>query len=261
MERREPRRPVESTSGCRAARLHLPVGLEPGAAIELAPGQAHYLRHVLRLRTGAAIAAFNGIDGEWLCRIDEIGRNRAILAVDRQLRPQQAEPDLWFIFAQIKRARLDWLVEKATELGAAALLPVRTAYTQAERVNLDRLRARMIEAAEQSERMTVPELHPPEPLDQVLANWPAERRLLVCDESGAGEPIAAAAARLAGDPLAVLAGPEGGFAETELDHLGKLAFVTRVGLGPRILRAETAALAALAVVQAVAGDWRRSRPR
>jgi 16S rRNA (uracil1498-N3)-methyltransferase len=244
-----------------AARLHVPAGLAAGATVDLAPEQVHYLRNVLRLRTGAAIAAFNGFDGEWLCRIDEIGRNRAMLAVERPLRPQHAEPDLWLVFAPIKRARLDWLVEKATELGAAALLPVRTAYIQAERVNLDRLRAHMIEAAEQSERLSVPELHPPAPLDQVLANWPVERRLLLCDESGAGEPIAAVAARLASGPLAVMVGPEGGFAETELDHLGKLAFVTRIGLGPRILRAETAALAALAVVQAVAGDWRRSRPR
>jgi len=165
------------------------------------------------------------------------------------------------VFAPIKRARLDWLIEKATELGAAALLPVWTAHTQAERLNLDRLQACVVAAAEQSERLSVPEVRPPERLDRLLAAWSGERRLIVCDESGAGEPIAGAMARLAGNPLAVLVGPEGGFAETELDHLRKLAFVSRVGLGPRILRAETAALAALAVVQAVAGDWRHSRPR
>jgi 16S rRNA (uracil1498-N3)-methyltransferase len=172
-----------------------------------------------------------------------------------------AEPDLWLIFAPIKRAPLDWLVEKATELGVAALLPVWTARTQVERVNLDRLRAHAVEAAEQSERLSVPELRAPEPLDRLLAAWPGERRLIVCDESGAGEPISDAAARLRPGPAALLVGPEGGFDETELDAIGKLSFVTRVGLGPRVLRAETATLAAVAVFQAIAGDWRRVRTR
>jgi 16S rRNA (uracil1498-N3)-methyltransferase len=246
----------------RRPRLYVAVGLAFGAEIELDRAQAHYLRSVLRLGTGAAVALFNATNGEWLCRISEIGKG-ASLAVERQLRAPEpgAETDLWLIFAPIKRAPLDWLVEKATELGVAALVPVWTARTQVERVNLDRLRAHAVEAAEQSERLSVPELRAPEPLDRFLAAWPRGRRLIVCDESGAGEPIGDAAARLPPGPVALLVGPEGGFDETELDAIGKLSFVTRVGLGPRVLRAETASLAAVAVFQAIAGDWRRVRIR
>ncbi len=246
----------------RIPRLYVAAGLVSSAKIELDRAQAHYLRSVLRLGTGASVAVFNATDGEWLCRVSEIGKG-ASLAVERQLREAEpeADTDLWLMFAPIKRAPLDWLVEKATELGVAALLPVWTRRTQVERVNLDRLRAHAVEAAEQSERLSVPELRAPEPLDRLLAAWPGERRLIVCDESGAGEPISAAAARLPPGPVALLVGPEGGFDETELDAFGKLSFVTRVGLGPRVLRAETATLAAVAVFQAIAGDWRRVRIR
>jgi 16S rRNA (uracil1498-N3)-methyltransferase len=247
----------------RAPRLHLIAGLAAGREIELEPARAHYLRSVLRLGPGAAVAVFNAEDGEWLCRIAGLGKNGARLTAERQLRSPEpgGEPDLWLLFAPIKRARLDWLVEKATELGVAALLPVWTARTQVERVNLDRLRARAVEAAEQSERLSVPELRAPERLGRLLATWTGARRLVVCDESGAGEPISDAAARLPPGPVALLVGPEGGFDETELDAIGKLSFVTRVGLGPRVLRGETAALAAVAVFQAIAGDWRRVRIR
>ena len=247
----------------RAPRLHLIAGLAAGCEIELEPARAHYLRSVLRLGPGAAVAVFNAEDGEWLCRIAGIGKNGARLTAERQLCSPEpgGEPDLWLLFAPIKRARLDWLVEKASELGVAALLPVWTARTQVERVNLDRLRAHAVEAAEQSERLSVPELRAPERLGRLLATWPGARRLVVCDESGAGEPISDAAARLPPGPVALLVGPEGGFDETELDAIGKLSFVTRVGLGPRVLRGETAALAAVAVFQAIAGDWRRVRIR
>jgi 16S rRNA (uracil1498-N3)-methyltransferase len=236
--------------------------LVPGAAVALDPGQTHRLRNVLRLAPGAAVAVFNEGAGEWLCRLADQGRGRSVLLPEHQLRTVMPEPDLWLLFAPIKRVRLDWLVEKATELGAASLLPILTARTQPERVNRERLRAQAIAAAEQSERLSVPEIHMPERLDRVLAGWPAERRLIVCDESGAGRPIAAVLAELPeAAPIALLIGPEGGFTETELDALGKLPIVTRVGLGPRVLRAETAALAAMAVFQAIAGDWRRVRPR
>ena len=247
----------------RAPRLHLIAGLAAGCEIELEPARAHYLRSVLRLGPGAAVAVFNAEDGEWLCRIAGIGKNGARLTAERQLCSPEpgGEPDLWLLFAPIKRARLDWLVEKATELGVAALLPVWTARTQVERVNLDRLRAHAVEAAEQSERLSVPDLRAPERLGRLLATWPGARRLVVCDENGAGEPISDAAARLPPGPVALLVGPEGGFDETELDAIGKLSFVTRVGLGPRVLRGETAALAAVAVFQAIAGDWRRVRIR
>ena len=245
----------------RAPRLYIEGRLEEGATLELEAGQAHYLRVVLRLDRGAAVGVFNAADGEWLCRLAETGKRGARLTVEGQLRRPEPEPDLWLLFAPIKRTRLDWLVEKATELGVAALLPVWTARTQPERTNLERLRAHAVEAAEQSERLSVPELRAPEALDRVLADWPAERPLVVCDETGAGEPIGEAVRRLATTPVAFLVGPEGGFGQTELDALGKLSFVTRIGLGPRVLRAETAALAALAVFQAIAGDWRRTRTR
>lgn len=245
----------------RAPRLYVTAGLTAAGEVELEAGQAHYLRAVLRLGAGAPVAAFNAAAGEWLCRIAEIGKGAMRLTVERQLRTAAPEADLWLLFAPIKRARIDWLIEKATELGVSVFLPVWTARTQAERVNLERLRAHAVEAAEQSERLTVPELRPPERLERVLAAWPGERRLILCDESGRGEPISKAAARLRPCPLALLTGPEGGFDETELDAVGKLSFVTRAGLGPRVLRAETAAIAAVAVVQAIAGDWRRIRTR
>jgi 16S rRNA (uracil1498-N3)-methyltransferase len=244
-----------------ATRLYMMRPLIPGAALELAPGQVHHLRTVLRLGPGAAVTAFNATDGEWLCQIAEIGRNRGRLVVERHLRSATAEPDLWLLFGPIKRGRLDWLIEKATELGVGVLLPVWTRRTQTERLNLERLRAHAVAAAEQSERLSVPELHKPQALERQLATWPVERRLIVCDETGGGEPVGEAAARLGPGPTALLTGPEGGFSQTELDALGKLSFVTRVGLGPRVLRAETAALAALAAFQAIAGDWRRIRGR
>jgi 16S rRNA (uracil1498-N3)-methyltransferase len=248
-------------SGRRIPRLWTMSDLAPGVAVPLSAGQTHHLRTVLRLGPGAPVAAFNATDGEWLCRIGDTGGRRTALLVERPLRPAATEPDLWLLFAPIKRVRLDWLVERATELGASALLPVWTRHTQIEGLNLDRLRAHAIAAAEQSERLSVPDLRSPRALAAVLAEWPAERRLFVCDETGAGEPVGIAAARLGPGPTALLTGPEGGFDETELDRLGKLFFVTRVGLGPRVLRADTAAVAALSAFQAIAGDWRCIRRR
>jgi 16S rRNA (uracil1498-N3)-methyltransferase len=245
-----------------ATRLHIPERLAAGATPALGPAAAHRLRDVLRLAPGAAVAGFNAADGEWLCRLSLLDRGRAGLVAERQLRPPEPSPDLWLLFAPIKRARLDWLVEKATELGAGALHPVTTERTGPQRLNRERLLALAVAAAEQSGRLSVPEILPLTPLDRALALWPEGRLLVVCDESGRGEPAAAALARLAeGAPAALLAGPEGGFTERELDGLGKLPIVTRIGLGPRVLRAETAALAALSVFQAIAGDWRRRRAR
>jgi 16S rRNA (uracil1498-N3)-methyltransferase len=244
-----------------ATRVYVTEPLAAGVTLELDAGQAHHLRTVLRLGPGAPLAAFNARDGEWLCRIGKVGRNRTSLIIERRLRGPEAESDLWLVFAPVKRARLDWLVEKATELGVSTLLPVWTRHTQSERLNLDRLRAHAVAAAEQSERLSVPELIPPQPLEAALGQWPAGRSLIVCDETGAGEPIGAVAARLGPGPAAILTGPEGGFPETELDYLGKLSFVSRAGLGPRVLRADTAALAALSAFQAIAGDWRHTRAR
>jgi len=242
-------------------RLYVTADLAAGLALELAPPQAHYLRSVLRLAPGAAVALFNGRDGEWLARIDRFGKNAGTLIVGEQRRPQDAPGDLWLLFAPVKRARIDFLVEKATELGVSALYPVATERTIVERVNLDRLAANAIEAAEQTERLSVPEIRPPQPLHRVLDGWSAPRRLLLCDESGTAPPIAEVLARAPAGPLAVLVGPEGGFTQTELDAFRKLSFVSPVGLGPRVLRADTAALAALAVLQALVGDWRAGRRR
>jgi 16S rRNA (uracil1498-N3)-methyltransferase len=243
-----------------ATRLYIAEPLPAGGRVALDAAQAHRLQHVLRLGAGAAVATFNATDGEWLCRVVELGRGRATLSIVEQRRPPEPEPDLWLLFAPIKRARLDWLIEKATELGAGSLIPVQTTRTQSERLNPERLRGIAIAAAEQSDRLSVPQIGAGASLSELIDRWPDGRHLIVCDETGAGLPMAEALTGLSPEmPAAVLIGPEGGFAETELDALGKLPIVTRVGLGPRVLRAETAALAALAVFQAIAGDWRRRR--
>jgi len=243
-----------------ATRLYLPAALAEGGTVEIDAGQAHRLRHVLRLGVGAAVAAFNARDGEFLCRVAELGRNGGSLALEARLRGPEPEADLWLLFAPIKRLRLDWLIEKGTELGVSAFVPVMTERTQPERLNRERLAAHAIAAAEQSERLSVPEIRAPERLPKLLAGWDSTRRLVVCDETGGGQPIADVLAEFKhGAPAAILIGPEGGFAQSELDALTDLPFVTRAGLGPRVLRAETAAFAALAVYQSIAGDWRRSR--
>lgn len=232
--------------------------------ISLGRQQSHYLSNVMRAQMGDAVALFNGRDGEWQSQIASEGRRAVDLRVTNRLRAQSPEPDLWLAFAPIKRGRIDFVAAKATELGVSRLIPVMTARTQVSRVNRERLRANAVEAAEQCERLTVPKISDAVSLTDLLASWPAERRLLVGDETGDGQPIAAAAADLAdgaGQPCAVLVGPEGGFTPDELDALGKLTFVIKIGLGPRVLRADTAAIAALSVVQAIAGDWRDRRPR
>ena len=241
------------------ARLFVDADLAPGTRLELAPGQAHYLDHVLRLRAGAAVALFNGRDGEWLGRIDSLKKGRCRVTPESRTRRQASEPDLWLVFAPIKRGRIDFLAEKATELGVRRLWPVFTRRTSVRRVNTRRLRANATEAAEQSGRLSVPEVADPVSLDTLVGRWPAARRLLVLDESGASPPIAEVLSRgAAGRPApdAILTGPEGGFERSELDALKKLPFVSAAGMGGRILRADTAALSALACWQALLGDWR-----
>lgn len=245
-------------------RLHTGESLAAGVAVTLPKGQAHYLRSVLRMSLGDRLALFNGRDGEWLAEISDLGKGSALVTPLDQLRPQAPGPDLWLVFAPLKHARIDYLAEKATELGVSALCPVFTQRTIVSRVNEERLLTNAIEAAEQSERLSVPEVLPARRLEAVLADWPANRRLLVCDETGGGRPISEALSGVLADNVAgrnaVLIGPEGGFTETELDGLRKLPFVTAISLGPRVLRADTAALAALACFQAIAGDWRQGRP-
>ncbi|HMK66994.1 MAG TPA: 16S rRNA (uracil(1498)-N(3))-methyltransferase [Stellaceae bacterium] len=240
-------------------RLYVAADLAVGASVELAPEQAHYLKSVLRMAPGAKLALFNGRDGEWSATIEAFEKGRCTVGIGERLRVQREEGDLWLLFAPVKRARIDFLVEKATELGASLLQPVITEHTQVERVKLERLRANVMEAAEQTERLTLPEVWAPISLERALASWPEGRRLLFCDETGEAPDIAAALAAQPRGAWALLIGPEGGFAQRELDLLRKLPFVCPVGLGPRVLRADTAALAALAVFQALLGDWARRR--
>jgi 16S rRNA (uracil1498-N3)-methyltransferase len=246
-------------------RLFVEAGLSHGADVALSEAQAHHLRHVLRRADGAELLLFNGRDGEWRGTLALQGKKAANAKVGAQARPQVAEPDLWLCFAPIKRTRIDLIAEKATELGASVLQPVLTQHTAVERVNIERLQANAREAAEQTERLSVPEVREPVELMKLLAGWPAGRRLLMCDETGGGPPIAEAlagldaAARAA--PWAIVVGPEGGFASAELDAMRRIKDVMSVGLGPRILRADTASLAALSVWQALIGDWRQPTPR
>ena len=246
-------------------RLFVETDLGNGAAVSLGREQTHYLAHVMRATPGDEVALFNGRDGEWAARIASLGKRGAELVVVRAIRPQVAEPDIWLAFAPIKRGRIDWIAAKATELGVARLLPVITARTQMSRVNVDRLAANAVEAAEQCERMTVPPVDAPVPLATLLGAWPRNRILYVGDETGHGRPLAAALSAEApvGSGVSaargVLVGPEGGFAPDELDALDDLPFVSKISLGPRVMRADTAAIAALAVIQAVVGDWRSAR--
>jgi 16S rRNA (uracil1498-N3)-methyltransferase len=243
------------------ARLFTDTDLAADAAVECSRDQAHYLRNVLRLSPGESVALFNGRDGEWLAHMDDVARRSVTLTVERQRRPQSPEPDIWLVFAAVKRAPLDFLAQKATELGASALMPVITRRTVVERVKRARMLANSIEAAEQCERLTVPRVDEAAPLSQVLDRWPADRRILLCAETGDAAPIADFLRAADGTALwAVMTGPEGGFDETELDLLRKFPNVNAVGLGPRILRADTAALAALACWQATLGDWQNRPP-
>lgn len=251
--------PVNGTDRI-SARLFVDAALDV-PTLGLDAPRTHYLRHVLRLEKGDRIALFNGRDGEVAARIEGFGKTWASVAIEERRREQAAEPDVWFLFAPIKRARLDFMIEKATELGAAAVWPVFTRHTIVTRVNNERLRATAIEAAEQCERLTIPKLLTASPLDEALRAWPRERTLILCDETGAGGPIVDVLGKIdTTQPCAILTGPEGGFARAELDALHDLPFVTPVGLGPRVLRADTAALAALAIFQAVSHDRLKSPP-
>lgn len=234
-------------------RLHLDQPLGPGQALALSEGQASYLFSVMRLDVGAAIAVFNGQDGEWLAEVAEAGKRKGILVCRSQMRVQQMPPDLWLLFAPIRKERTAFLVEKAVELGVRRLVPVLTRYTNADRLRVDKERAHATEAAEQCGALHVPEVAEPAPLDRVLAQWPPERRLYWADESRAGPGAGWDGDR--GQPAAILIGPEGGFAEEEKARLRGLPFVAPIALGPRILRAETAALAAVVQWQARFGDW------
>ncbi|MGG5809347.1 16S rRNA (uracil(1498)-N(3))-methyltransferase [Falsiroseomonas sp. CW058] len=234
-------------------RLFLDEPLSEGAEIEAAPGQAHHLGTVLRRAAGDAVRVFNAGDGEWEARIAFLRRDRARFALGPRRRAPAAEPELRLLVAPLKRDAMDWLVEKATELGATRILPVITRRSIADRSNTARLAAIARGAAEQCERLSVPEVAEAAPLHRVLDGWDGAG-LVAAMERSAAPPLREAAARLA-PPLALLVGPEGGFEGAELDDLRRRAFVVPAALGPRILRAETAAVAGLAALQALAGDW------
>ncbi|MFN4060154.1 MAG: 16S rRNA (uracil(1498)-N(3))-methyltransferase [Paracoccus hibiscisoli] len=235
-------------------RLFIDHPLVAGQAVPLDAGQSHYLSGVMRLRQGDAVAVFNGRDGEWQASLQEAGKRGGSLMVVAQTAPQQDPPDLWLIFAPIKKARTDFIVEKAAEMGAARILPVQTDHTNSDRIRQDRLQAHAIEAAEQCGGTFVPPVADLVPLSRLLDGWDPARRILWADESRAGP--AQTLAGLPAGPWAILIGPEGGFSAGERARLSRLPFVTPVSLGPRILRADTAAVAALALWQAALGDWR-----
>jgi 16S rRNA (uracil1498-N3)-methyltransferase len=240
----------------RTPRLYVSASLSEGGTVMLAQGQAHYLLHVLRLGTRATFRLFNERDGEWLAEIVATRKRDLTLRCERKLREAEPLPDIDYLFAPLKHARLDYLAQKATEMGAGRLRPVLTRRTVAERVNVERLRSNVIEAAEQCNLVGLPQVLDPEPLDQLIAAWPKERHLIFCDERTRHSDPLSVLQSLQPGPLALLIGPEGGFAPEEHKLLASQSFVSSISLGPRVMRADTAAVAALALVQAVLGDWR-----
>lgn len=236
-------------------RLFVDAPLESGARVEADAKQANYLRNVLRMKDGAELLVFNGRDGEWRARLSVTGRRDAALVLETRERPQPAAPDLVYAFAPLKAGRLDYMVQKAVEMGAGVLQPVFTRHTQVSRINSDRMRANALEAAEQCGILSIPDCNEPVALDALLEAWTPDRALVFCDEDHRTDNPLDRLAPLAGRPLGLLVGPEGGFSDEERARLRALPFVTAIPLGPRILRADTAAVAALAVIQAVAGDW------
>lgn len=239
----------------RMQRLFVPDDLARGAEIEASAEQSHYLMHVLRLADGAQILLFNGRDGEWSAAIASRTRKAVRLKLLEPQRPQPEAADLVYCFAPLKQGRLDYLVQKAVEMGAGVLQPVLTQHTQVSKPPMDRLAANIVEAAEQCGILAVPRLCGIVKLDTMLAGWDHERRLIFCDEGAEGNNPLSALGAIGEKKLALLVGPEGGFSEAERQMLRALPFVSAIPLGPRILRADTAAVAALAVIQATLGDW------
>ena len=235
-------------------RLFVDQPLQPRVEITLAAEQALYLGSVLRLVAGDAVAVFNGLDGEYLAHVAEAARKKMVLRLEKQTWAVQPPADIDYLFAPLKHSRLDYLVQKATELGARRLRPVITARTIAERVNLERMRANVVEAVEQCNQVFVPEVLEPVSLNAALSDWDAKRALIYCDETAEPGNAVAALSKLK-TPAAILVGPEGGFTVEERAMLKALPFVTAISLGPRIMRADTAAVAILALTQAVIGDW------
>ncbi len=237
-------------------RLYVGGNLAAGAAVELSAGQVNYLRNVMRLATGDTVSVFNGRDGEWRADVAEWGKKSGTLLCGEQTREQTPQPRLRYLFAPLKAARLDYMVQKATEMGAGSLEPVLTRHTIVSRVNTERMKANAVEAAEQCTMLTVPDVCEPVALEAALRDWPPHATLIYCDEAADSASPLAALQDVEADQLGVLIGPEGGFSDDERRMLAGLGFVVAISLGPRIMRADTAAVAALAVIQATIGDWR-----
>ena len=237
-------------------RLFTPQDLAAGAALVLDEGQSRYLAAVMRLAVGDELLVFNGRDGEWQAKVAALGKRAVTLAVESQGRPQAAGPDLDLVVALVKRARLETIVEKSAELGARRVRLVLTERTNADHTRVDRLQAIAVEASEQTGRLDVPQVLSPVRLDKLVGGWDEPRRLLFCDEAGDAAPALQALAGEAAAPWAILIGPEGGFSPKERTLLRSLSFATPAALGPRILRADTAAISALTLWQAALGDWR-----
>ncbi|KRB49837.1 16S rRNA methyltransferase [Rhizobium sp. Root708] len=239
----------------RMQRLFVDAPLSLGGSVEVGADQFNYLANVLRMTDGAELLVFNGRDGEWKVRVSFPTRKRILLVPEEQTRPQPAPSDLHYLFAPLKVGRLDYLVQKAVEMGAGVLQPVMTQHVQGKITSLDKLRANVIEAAEQCGILGIPDVAAPVRLFDLLDTWPNDRRIIYCDEGDAGQNPLPLLAKISERKLALLVGPEGGFSEEERARLRGLDFVTAIPLGPRILRADTAAVAALAVIQASVGDW------
>jgi 16S rRNA (uracil1498-N3)-methyltransferase len=238
-------------------RLFVDQPLQESVKVDLSADQANYLLNVLRLREGARVLVFNGRDGEFSANVALTSRKSATLTIGARLRAQEFASDIDYLFAPLKHARLDYMAQKAVEMGVRRLRPVMTRRTQVSRINLDRLRANAQEAAEQCGVIWLPEIWPEETLQKTLDHWPAERLLVFCDEDAPqADPLAALAGRTGPGGIALLIGPEGGFDEEERAAILQRPHVLRLSLGPRILRADTAAVAALALIQSVLGDWR-----
>ena len=237
-------------------RLFVPQAMQAHGEVEPDPQQTHYLLNVLRMHSGTQLLVFNGVDGEWLASLVEVSRKKIRLSLMTQVRPQPVLPDLVYCFAPLKQGRLDYMVQKAVEMGAGVLQPVLTQHTQMSNIGLDRIRANVVEAAEQCGILAIPEVREVVKLDRLIWEWETGRRLIFCDEGAETNNPVPALQGIAEPKLGLLIGPEGGFSDDERLQLRALPYVTSIPLGPRILRADTAAVAAMAVIQSTIGDWR-----
>lgn len=234
-------------------RLFVEHGLGEGQSVPLTREQAHYLFGVMRLGLGDVVALFNGRDGEWRAEVAEAGKRGGVLTCQVQTKPLMLPPDLWLVFAPIKKARTDFIVEKAAEMGAARILPMQTEFTNSERIRQDRLQAHAVEAAEQCGATYVPDVGALTKFERMLEDWPEDRQIMFCDEAEVGS--ARRLGDVTGDKWAILIGPEGGFSERERNRLHRMPNAHVVSLGPRILRADTAVVAAMTLWQQTLGDW------